>query len=148
VGRRPGLLADDVRCRGQSRPAIQAEVLPLLCRVSDAGRFIGGAAYSAAASESLQGRKPRWRNVGPCRGRYGDLNAAGELADLDRSEAASFATVKRLTNERLEASKLIDCRTICDDWRISGRALPWPVERWRARWSDLHDCNAVMRCRP
>jgi hypothetical protein len=78
---------------------------------------------------------------------YGDLSAPGELADLDRADATSCATAKRLTNERRLASNGTSCPTICDGWRISGRILPWPVERQRARRIDLQDCDAVTRCR-
>jgi hypothetical protein len=34
-----------------------------------------------------------------CRRRYGDLSAAGELADLNRADATRCATVKRLMSE-------------------------------------------------
>jgi hypothetical protein len=61
------------------------------------------------------------------------LSAAGELVSWDRADAASRATVKRPMDERLLASNSVDCRTICDDWRTAGRALPLPVERQRAR---------------
>jgi hypothetical protein len=86
-------------------------------------------------------------NVERCRVRYGDLGAAGEMCDLDRDEATSCASVKRLTNERRMASNSISYPTICDGWRMSGRALPWPVERQRAGRTDLPDCDAVMECR-
>ena len=40
------------------------------------------------ASESLQGRKPRWGNVRRRRGRYGDLSAAGAAFELRQAERA------------------------------------------------------------
>jgi hypothetical protein len=43
---------------------------------------------------------------------YGDLNAAGELADMDGADPTSCATVKRLTNERRIASNMMNCRPI------------------------------------
>ena len=49
--------------------------------------------------------------VRPCRGYYGDLGAAGELADLDRADAASCSTVKRPTKERRIGSPTMNCRT-------------------------------------
>jgi hypothetical protein len=102
----------------------------------------GGPAYA-----NLQGRKPRegargWRGVG-----YGDLSAADELGERSRGAPASRWTVKRLLDERRVASNSVSCRTICDDRQMSGRALPWPVERQRVRRSDLRECDAVMRCR-
>ena len=75
----------------------------------------GGAAHSGPASESLQGRKPRLRNVRRCSRLYGDLSAAGELADLDRADPTRCATVPRLRNERRLASNSTSCPTICDD---------------------------------
>lgn len=99
------------------------------------------------ASESLQGRKPRLGNVGPCRRRYGDLSAAGELSDLARADATSRTTAKRPTNERRVTSKSMSCPTICDGWQIYERTLPWPVESWRSRRADLQDCEAITRCR-
>lgn len=102
---------------------------------------------SGPASETLQGRKPRLGKVERCGRRYGDLSAAGELADLDRADATSRTTVKRLTHERRVTSKSMSCPTICDGWRISERTLPWPVESRRSRRADLQDCEAVTRCR-
>ncbi len=85
------------------------------------------------ASETLQGRKLRLREVRLCGRRDGDLGAAGELADLDRAGPTSGPTMKRVTNERRVASGSVNCRANCDDWRTSGRTLPWLVERQRAR---------------
>jgi len=108
----------------------------------------GGAARRGPASANLQGRKPRegarsWRDVG-----YGDLRAAGEVCDWSRAGSASWPRVERLVNERRVALSAVNWRSICDDRWISERALPWPIERQRARRSDLRDCAAVMRCRP
>jgi hypothetical protein len=55
MGRRPGLLADDVRCRGQSRSAIQAEVLPLsLCTCCRHYRAAAGRALRSASTQPFQ----------------------------------------------------------------------------------------------
>src|SRR4030081_361803 len=99
----------------------------------------GGPTYA-----NLQGRKPRegargWRGVG-----YGDLSAADEVGERSRGAPASRWTVKRLLGERRVASNSVSCRTIGGDRQMSGRALPWPVER-RVRRSDLRGCDAVMR---
>src|SRR5512142_2691928 len=73
-----------------------------------------------------------------CRGLgYGDLSAADEVGEWRRGAPASWWMVKRLLDERRVASNSVSCRTICDDRWMSGRALPWPVERQRVRRSDL-----------
>ena len=86
-------------------------------------------------------------NVRPCRGRYGDLSAAGELADMDRADPAGCAAMMRFVNGRRIASHMMNCRTIRDDGRVFERGLTWPVGSQRARRADLRDCDAVMRCR-
>ncbi len=106
-----------------------------------------GTTYSAVGVRKPPREETALGNVRPCGKAYGDLSAAGELADLDRADATSCATAKRLTNERRLASNSTSRPTICDGWRISGRILPWPVERQRARRIDLQDCDAVTRCR-
>src|SRR6476660_9104430 len=68
--------------------------------------------FGGPASESLQGRKPRWGKVEPCRRRYGDLRVAGEVCDWGGADPASRATVKRLVNERRIASNIMNCRAI------------------------------------
>ena len=113
------------------------------CRPHEGERGV----FGRPASESLQGRKPRLGNVERCGRRYGDLSAAGELSDLDRADATSRTTVRRLTNERRLGSNSMSCPTICDGWRISERTLPWLVESRRSRRADGRDCEAVTRCR-
>jgi hypothetical protein len=46
--------------------------------------------------------------------RYGDLGAAGELANMDPAGATSCSAIKRLTNEPRVASNWITSPTICD----------------------------------
>ena len=41
-----------------------------------------------------------------------------------------------------------DSIPICGDGGIFECALPWLMERQRARRAHLRDCDAVMRCRP
>jgi len=83
-----------------------------------------------------------------CRGLgYGDLSAADEVGEWSRGAPASRWMVERLLDGPRVASNSVSCRTICDDGRMSGRTLPWPVERQRARRADLQDCDAVMRYR-
>src|ERR1700690_997348 len=82
-----------------------------------------------------------------CRGLgYGDFSAADEVGEWSRGAPASRWMVNRLLDERgggwnlggcrgvferRVASNSVSCRTICDDRRMSGRVLPWPVERQR-----------------
>src|ERR1700692_160046 len=93
----------------------------------------GGAAHSGAGvrkppREETAGGARGWGGVG-----YGDLSGAGEVGEWSQAAPASRWTVKRLLDERRVASNSVSCRTICDDRRMSGRALPWPVERQRVR---------------
>jgi hypothetical protein len=62
---------------------------------------------------------------------YGDLSAADEVGKWSRGAPASRWVLNRLLDERRVASNSVSCRTICDDRRVSGRVLPWPVERQR-----------------
>ena len=93
---------------------------PLLRRWCKGFRML--AAYGPAprvrrpASESLQGRKPRAGDGGRSRRRYGDLSAAGELAELKRGDATNCATVKLPTNERRMSSNCISWPTILGRW--------------------------------
>ena len=87
-----------------------------------------------------RGRGRGWRGLG-----YGDLSAADEVGEWSRGAPASRWMVEWLLDEPRVASNSVSCRTICDDGRMSGRTLPWPVERQRARRADLQDCDAVMR---
>jgi hypothetical protein len=113
------------------------------CRPHDGGAGYTGAGVRKPPREETAGGARGWRGVG-----YGDLSAADEVGEWSRGAPASRWTVKRLLDERRVASNSISCRTICDDRGMSGRALPWPVERQRVQRSDLRGCDAVMRCRP
>jgi hypothetical protein len=73
---------------------------------------------------SGEGVKPRVRERKTVPQVFGDLSAAGELADLDQADPTSCGAVKRPTNERRVVSNAMSCRRICDGWRISERALP------------------------
>ena len=112
------------------------------CRPHDGGSVHTGAGVRKPPREETAGGGRGWCGVG-----YGDLNAADEVCEWSRGAPASRWTVKRLLDERRVALNAVNCRTICDDGWMSERALPWPVERQRARRLDLRDCDAVMRCR-
>jgi hypothetical protein len=101
-----------------------------------------GAGVRKPPREETVGEARGWRGLG-----YGDLSAADEVGEWSRGAPASRWTVKRLLDERRGASNPVNSRTICGDRRMSGRALPWPVERHRVRRSDLWGCDAVMMCR-
>ena len=54
---------------------------PPVFRVSDAGRLMDSAAYSAADVRKPARKETALGGVKRCRGRYGDLNAAGVVCD-------------------------------------------------------------------
>ena len=112
-------------------------------RPHDGGAACTGGRRTQTSKGGNRGRGRGWRGLG-----YGDLSAADEVGEWSRGAPASLWMVKRLLDERRVASNSVSCRTIWDDGRLSGRALPWPVERRRVRRSDLRGCDAVMRCRP
>ena len=111
------------------------------------------ARYGGAACTGAGVRKPPMEETAGggrgCRGLgYGDLSAADEVSEWSRGVPASRWLVEGLLDERRVALNSVGCRTICDANWMSGRALPWPVERQRVRRSDLRDGDVVMRCRP
>ena len=111
-------------------------------RPHDGGAACTGGRRTQTSKGGNRGRGRGWRGLG-----YGDLSAADEVGEWSRGAPASRWMVERLLDEPRVASNSVSCRTICDDRRMSGRTLPWPVERQRARRADLQDCDVVMRYR-
>jgi hypothetical protein len=138
------------RCRfvGVKRTSLKNAPRTAFVKVCGCRPQEGGAAHTGGrrTQTSKGGNRGRGHVGGEAPG-YGDLSAADEVGERSRGAPASRWTVKRLLDERRVASNSVSCRTICDDRHMSGRALPWPVERQRVRRSDLRECDAVMRCR-
>jgi hypothetical protein len=103
------------------------------------------------ASESLQGRKPRWGNEWWCRARYGDLSAADAAFELRRSDRADCATLFLPRMSSLRWKALAFCKQGRSSWGrncVFERVPPWPVEGWRRKRAFRHrDAGLVMTCR-
>ena len=69
------------RCLRANLTPISNSVMPAIVKVFGCRPHDGGAARTGPASANLQGRKPRWGNIRPCRRRYGDLSAVDEMCD-------------------------------------------------------------------
>jgi hypothetical protein len=117
-------------------------ILIYSARPQEGGAVRTGGRRTQTSRGGNRGRGRGWRGLG-----YGDLGAADEVGEWSRGGPANRRMVKRPQDERRAASNSVICRRICDDRRMSGRTLPWPMERQRMRRADLRDCEAVMRYR-
>ena len=115
--------------------------------------MIDGAAHAEGRRpKASRGGNRAGGNVWGCRGRYGDLSAAGaacELRPIDRAHRS--AMMQWLSgSSRPNGDELIGKRAFPRGSRcVPERAAPWPVEERQGRRA-LRYCDVamvVMRCR-